>query len=192
MRLIDLTGQRFGRLVVLNKTDTPYKDRHIGWRCICDCGVETIVNGRDLRKGHTKSCGCWKHLFNQEKRRLRPFENPYNRLPKAAESRNLEQTLSYEDYLEFTKIPNCHYCEALISWQPYAGRSENKHGRTSLPYYLDRKDNNLGYTKENCVVCCSRCNRGKMHLFTYEQWKEIGSLLRAMRENKDYAYSHKA
>lgn len=58
MRLIDLTGQRFGKLTVINrnidKTDKVY------WNCKCDCGNITIVDSRYLRTGHTKSCGCLK------------------------------------------------------------------------------------------------------------------------------------
>jgi hypothetical protein len=51
--LIDLTGKRFGRLVVL-----AYAQRS-RWSCICDCGVHRVVNdGRRLRDGLTKSCGC--------------------------------------------------------------------------------------------------------------------------------------
>ncbi len=60
--LIDLTGQRFGRLVVLGREgnarigkDGQYRP---AWRCICDCGTECIVAGTNLRSGNTKSCGC--------------------------------------------------------------------------------------------------------------------------------------
>lgn len=57
MRLIDLTGQRFTRLLVLSK------DGHIGpcvaWRCRCDCGAEHRVIAYQLKSGKTKSCGCW-------------------------------------------------------------------------------------------------------------------------------------
>lgn len=61
-RLIDLTGKRFGRLVVLERTGT-YKgvDGSGGspiWKCQCDCGAITEVIGRNLRNGVTNSCGC--------------------------------------------------------------------------------------------------------------------------------------
>ena len=49
---IDLNGQRFGRLIVFEYVGSSR------WNVLCDCGVEFIVNGADLRKGHTKSCGC--------------------------------------------------------------------------------------------------------------------------------------
>lgn len=63
-RLIDLTGQRFGRLTVIEK-DVPHitkGGKNVAyWRCKCDCGVVTSVNTQKLRNGHTTSCGCAKH-----------------------------------------------------------------------------------------------------------------------------------
>lgn len=56
MRGRDLTGQRFGRLTVLEALPG---DRRTRWRCICDCGQETVVgSGHHLTSGNTKSCGC--------------------------------------------------------------------------------------------------------------------------------------
>lgn len=56
-KLIDLTGQRFGRLTVLHRV-LPNKDGPAVWRCHCDCGKETDVVSSSLKNGHTKSCGC--------------------------------------------------------------------------------------------------------------------------------------
>lgn len=72
-KLIDLTDQRFGRLVVLRRegTYTNENDSYIRmpmWRCVCDCGNETVVIGNNLRQGATRSCGC----FRREKRRKYP------------------------------------------------------------------------------------------------------------------------
>lgn len=55
--MIDLTGKRFGRLTVLNADHKSAKQLWY-WRCVCDCGKETIVSGDKLRRGATKSCGC--------------------------------------------------------------------------------------------------------------------------------------
>lgn len=55
-RYDDLTGQRFGRLVVLEEAGR--RNRHPVWRCRCDCGGEHITAGVSLRAGLTKSCGC--------------------------------------------------------------------------------------------------------------------------------------
>ena len=60
-RLIDMTGQRYGRLVVLGYEGTHYSkgfNAHSTWRCKCDCGKEIVVIGNNLRTGNTKSCGC--------------------------------------------------------------------------------------------------------------------------------------
>lgn len=54
---IDITGQRFGRLVVLGPVERN-KHKQVIWRCQCDCGAETVVAGYHLRYGDTVSCGC--------------------------------------------------------------------------------------------------------------------------------------
>lgn len=64
-KLIDLTGQRFGRLTVVKKVN-PDDVWYIGsdtsalWLCKCDCGNEVVVLSRCLRRGNTKSCGCYR------------------------------------------------------------------------------------------------------------------------------------
>ena len=55
-KLIDLTGQRFGRLTVSKRNGIA--DGHAAWECSCDCGNQVTVNGRNLRSGATQSCGC--------------------------------------------------------------------------------------------------------------------------------------
>lgn len=64
-KLIDLTGQRFGRLVVLGKSNEKNKSSGSKWICKCDCGQETIVRSDHLRKGSTQSCGCWEREFHK-------------------------------------------------------------------------------------------------------------------------------
>lgn len=56
MRLIDLTGQKFGRLTVVERSANRGKDPC--WECLCECGKLTTVRGNHLRNGHTTSCGC--------------------------------------------------------------------------------------------------------------------------------------
>jgi hypothetical protein len=58
-RRIDLTGQRFGRLVVVMYGDP--NSRAVGrWVCRCDCGKLKVVAGDSLRGGRTQSCGCYR------------------------------------------------------------------------------------------------------------------------------------
>ena len=61
----DLTGQRFGKLMVVSRADDyikPNGNKIIQWRCVCDCGNEVVVRGEYLKSGHTKSCGCNKSI----------------------------------------------------------------------------------------------------------------------------------
>lgn len=56
-KLIDLTGQKFGKLTVLQRA--PYcKSGHIYWTCWCECGNIKDICGNNLRNGVTTSCGC--------------------------------------------------------------------------------------------------------------------------------------
>lgn len=52
----DLTGMRFGRLVVQSFAGERKNDRV--WLCLCDCSNQKLAGGRVLRRGLTKSCGC--------------------------------------------------------------------------------------------------------------------------------------
>lgn len=56
-RLLDLTGQRFGKLTVIEFAGHA-PNRKTLWKCKCDCGNETLVKTNALRSGDTKSCGC--------------------------------------------------------------------------------------------------------------------------------------
>lgn len=61
---IDLTGKRFDRLLVVKYIGNRY------WECLCDCGNVKNIDGHNLRRGSTKSCGCYNreqsHLKNQK------------------------------------------------------------------------------------------------------------------------------
>lgn len=54
---LNLLGMRFGRLTVIERTENNQRGQSC-WKCHCDCGNETVVVASDLKKGHTKSCGC--------------------------------------------------------------------------------------------------------------------------------------
>lgn len=58
MRKNDLTGQRFGLLVVEREIEKRSKDGQVQWRCRCGCGKLTVCRAGSLRSGNTKSCGC--------------------------------------------------------------------------------------------------------------------------------------
>lgn len=75
-------------------------------------------------------------------------------------------SLTYEEFLKFTCIHQCHYCHAPITWAEYNARGVGIRSR----YNLDRKDNAQGYFKQNLVVCCKRCNWSKGNRYTYAEW----------------------
>lgn len=54
---IDLSGERFSRLQVISFSHVGHKGIYY-WKCLCDCGTETVIRGSSLRSGITVSCGC--------------------------------------------------------------------------------------------------------------------------------------
>ena len=65
-KLIDLTGKRFGMLVVRNKAGKEMFGGKLRWywNVVCDCGQHNQTAGDSLRNGRTKSCGCMQHARN--------------------------------------------------------------------------------------------------------------------------------
>ena len=61
----NLTGQRFNRLVVIERSE-PICGL-TAWLCQCDCGRQTIVTTSDLTTNHTKSCGCLRNELTMER-----------------------------------------------------------------------------------------------------------------------------
>ena len=163
-----MLGKTFGRMQVVELVRKPHRIE-LFWKCICTCGSgrTKVVRGSSLRDGTCRGCGCLNSI------RLRPFESLYRKLLRdaaTARSKPVPVALSYEDFLKFTKIKECHYCRAGIVWLPF---QNNIHG-----YKLDRKNSSEGYSYGNCVVCCVRCNRGKTDLFTYDEWYAMTAIFR--------------
>ena len=71
----DLTGKRFGLLVVKKRVGTLEKDRRATWQCLCECGKKVVVRAVDLKSGNTKSCGCLHQHYAKNKRLLKKYEN---------------------------------------------------------------------------------------------------------------------
>ena len=55
--LKDLTGQKFARWTVIGRAQND-KRGQAQWHCVCECGNTSIVGGKDLRLGKSRSCGC--------------------------------------------------------------------------------------------------------------------------------------
>jgi hypothetical protein len=182
MKIDTKIGETFGRLKVLARVSGKWEPAK--YSCECACGTLTEVFGTNLgRKGtrpNTESCGCLqRERASEAKRRaFRPFEHIYNVIIYRAGKREIPVDLSYEGFLRFTEIDECHYCGAFIAWAPYSNRQT--YGR----YHLDRKDSKLGYTKGNLVVCCGDCNHSKLDIYTYEEWVCMTAALKQFRANK--------
>jgi hypothetical protein len=162
----------YGELTVVGE-DPEKRSDGIHWICQCSCGTQISVAGsRLVRDGHkTRSCGHLRfepHLSV----RIRPYECLYNILKGYAQKRFGVVELAYEQFLEFTKITKCHYCNAAVSWTKF---NVTKHGNA---YNLDRVDASKNYKPNNLVVCCARCNRGKSDCFTYDEWYGMTSYFR--------------
>lgn len=155
-RVIDLAGQRFGRLTALEPAGR-YK-RETTWRCICDCGGETTVSSCNLRKGNTKSCGCWRSDVAKAKvQRGDTKGNLSHGYSKPGERHPLYRTWS----LMITRCTNPN----VPNW-PYYGRGiavcERWRGPEGFPNFLadmgerpdgktlDRIDNDGNYEPGNC------------------------------------------
>jgi 5-methylcytosine-specific restriction endonuclease McrA len=112
----------------------------------------------DALKKATGLCGSCSH-------KKKPYESLYNSLIK--DHRKIKIELTYDEFLEFTKITECHYCLDKINREPYS----TLNGKfSSRAYFLDRKNNNGPYSYSNCVVCCTKCNLAKGNRYTYEEW----------------------
>lgn len=160
MPVIDLTNHKYGRLTVIERVGKSYS--FATWRCLCDCGNEVVVDSRSLRSGNTQSCGClWREKMSLPGHGA-SLRAKYRSYEHEAQRRNLEWSLSLEDFEKITSS-NCYYCNVQPSQE---GRRKTRHGKeyqTQAYIYngIDRVDNNLGYIASNCVPCCKTCNLAK-------------------------------
>lgn len=167
----ELTGKTLGRLKIIkqipNKT-TSNGNSYVYWLCECSCGNFKEIKGAALtnHKEPTLSCGC----LQKEKASLlgKSFfkgagisgvNSLFTRYKRGARYRNLEFKITKDEFREFL-FKECYYCgdEPKNNWR----REEvNQH----LIYNgIDRRNNNIGYLKENLVTCCGICNKAKMDL----------------------------
>jgi len=64
MKRLDLTGQKFGRLTVIEYSHTD--KGYARWKCECECGNTPIVRAKNLRSGCATSCGCYNKEVNKK------------------------------------------------------------------------------------------------------------------------------
>jgi len=157
-KLIDETGNVYHRLTVISRVENSNFGQ-AKWRCRCECGSEAIVEGRALRVGHTKSCGCLKHDLNSLPSGMAAMRKLLYTYKRNARVRGHKWALTKEHFIELTSSP-CHYCGIEPKQEAFPC------GDTGTYSYngIDRIDNSMGYTVENSVPCCGICNRAKMDM----------------------------
>lgn len=162
----DLTGQRFGRLTVIEFV--PADGKKSKWKCRCDCGNITIVRRGDLKKGKTTSCGCFR-------REMRIKENTIHNATNTRIYRiwqGMKQRCFYSDSMYFKHyggrgITVCNEWKndfkAFYDWAMSNGYDDT--------LTIDRIDSNGNYCPENCrwVDMKTQCrNRRSNTMVKYE------------------------
>jgi len=179
----DLSGNVYTRLTVLKYAGYDCKNKGHQWECSCSCGKILNVKGTHLSNMNTKSCGCYKKDVNSERLKKTSGTASFNKVwgyyRVNARRRNKDFNLTKEEFKNLV-VKSCHYCNATP-------KSYFKKKTNGLFYYngVDRKDSNIGYTAENCVPCCSICNRGKSNLPYNDYLVYINNLKSQTNRDKD-------
>jgi hypothetical protein len=146
-----IDGQRFGRLTVVAincRKKYPCGSTGYMWRCVCDCGKETIVEGRALKAGITKSCGCLvvevtrarsaKHGFATRKN-MAPEYHPWNSMMQRCLNPKSDSYYLY----------GARGITVCDRWRDIREFIKDMGARPGPQYSLDRIDNNKGYIPGN-------------------------------------------
>ena len=160
---IDLTGQPFGRLVVIREYGRD-KGGHVLWLCRClgkngdDCGKEVVVRSNDLRRGATQSCGCMRREQTVSRNtthgcKHEPWYDTYDAMMRRCGHREGASERELNNYRD----RGISVCEL---WQ----KSPSDFGDWLLAHgwrkglQIDRIDNDKGYSPDNCRVVSPKEN----------------------------------
>lgn len=193
-KFIDLTGQRFGRLTVIEKCGVATSG-HALWKCKCDCGNHHITTSNQLRGG-SKSCGCLQRERASEAAKQRTGQNCSKKYAIGQEHYRLHQC--YKDML------NRCYNKNNRSFARYGGRGIGVYVDWFNDFYafrdwaldngyannltLDRIDVNGNYVPDNCrwvTVKVQNNNRSNNRIVNY---KGETMTLHELSEKHDIAY----
>lgn len=145
MKHIDLAGQRFGRLTVVERAANS-KNYKANWLCRCSCGNVLVADGYKLRNKMIESCGCLK--IEQGKT---PYtKHGFHKLPEYAVWNNMKRRCHIKTHYKY-KDYGARGIEVCDEWYTsFMKFYEDMGPRPSPDHSLERKDNNKGYCKENC------------------------------------------
>lgn len=157
-RLVDLTGQRFGRLQVLCREGSN-KYKKATWRCKCDCGNEKVVIGSKLLIGETQSCGCYGYERRNEGSRKhqtihgQKYTRLYDTWNNIKQRCNNPHHISYK-YYGGKGIRVCDEWNndfmTFYKWAFENGYNPQKDEIRKNRLTIDRIDSDKDYCPENC------------------------------------------
>ena len=152
-RYIDITDQRFGRLVAQYISGKDSRGEKI-WHCICDCGNETDVLSSNLRKGYTQSCGCLQREKVKEKAAFKDLTN--QRFGKLIAQYPTEKRLNNQ--VVWHCLCDCGKEVEVRSYNLTSGKTmscgclNSSHGELVIEQLLI--DNNISFEKEKTFSTC--------------------------------------
>ena len=168
-KIIDMTGEKYEKLTVVEFSHMKHGNSH--WKCRCICGKECVVSRCSLKSGDRFSCGCYR--IYKYKRGESGLKKLYIRYKVGAAKNNRDFDLSLEEFKGITS-ENCAYCGR----PPGLSVSlRNKHEDELMEYAtyvhsgIDRIDSTRGYKTDNVVPCCKWCNIAKGNR-TIKEFKE--------------------
>lgn len=147
-KLPDLTGQRFGKLIVLERV---WHKGATHWRCQCDCGNEAVVVNAHLVNGYTKSCGCLRKEFCKSDKINRTYidgrinDRLYHIYYTMLDRCNNPNSTNYKNYGERGIIVCKEWKESYESFRDWSYKNGYKRDLT-----IDRIDVNGNYEPSNC------------------------------------------